>query len=94
MFKTPSHSHTERTRAVERGERTTRVHRWRRGGLRWGRLGGRRLQGGCGRRARRAASTRLGLLLLVAGGHLEQVVDDTVDVRVGVRVRVRVGVRV
>ena len=48
------------------------------------------LQGGCGRRARRAASTRLGLLLLVAGGHLEQVVDDTVDVRV----RVRVGVRV
>ena len=53
-------------------------------------LGGCRLQGGCGRRARRAASTRLGLLLLVAGGHLEQVVDDTVDVRV----RVRVGVRV
>ena len=87
MFKTPSHSHTERTRAVERGERTTRVHRWRREGLAGG---GCRLQGGCGRRARRAASTRLGLLLLVAGGHLEQVVDDTVDVRV----RVRVGVRV
>ena len=49
------------------------------GGVRaW--LGGCRLGGCGGRRARRAASTRLGLLLLVAaGGHLEQVVDDTVD---------------
>ena len=56
------------------------MHRpMRDGGVRaW--LGGCRLQGGCGRRARRAASTRLGLLLLVAtGGHLEQVVDDAVD---------------
>ena len=44
-------------------------------------------------RAARGFDAPLGLLLLVAGGHLEQVVDDTVDVRVGVRVRVRVRLR-